>query len=77
MKVYIGFGSLKLKFSLITDYLFIKFHLLINYCGRRWQTKCTDNMTDWCSQCGVLLTRLASCWTATHPRYLTLTDHSF
>ena len=42
------------------------FHLSTSL--RRWQTKCTDNMTEWCGKLAGLMSRLHSCWSACHPR---------
>eukprot|EP00092_Neocalanus_flemingeri_P011668 GFUD01012572.1.p1 GENE.GFUD01012572.1~~GFUD01012572.1.p1 ORF type:complete len:1697 (+),score=556.35 GFUD01012572.1:89-5179(+) len=35
---------------------------------RRWQTKCTDSMPDWCGDMASLLGSLASGWGSVHPR---------
>ena len=35
---------------------------------KRWQTKCTDSMTDWCDEMSLLLSSLASGWDGVHPR---------
>eukprot|EP00090_Calanus_glacialis_P005097 TRINITY_DN13917_c0_g1_i1.p1 TRINITY_DN13917_c0_g1~~TRINITY_DN13917_c0_g1_i1.p1 ORF type:complete len:1697 (-),score=641.63 TRINITY_DN13917_c0_g1_i1:67-5157(-) len=35
---------------------------------KRWQTKCTDSMSDWCGDMSSLLSSLASGWDSVHPR---------
>jgi len=35
---------------------------------KRWQTKCTDSMSDWCDEMSVLLSSLSSGWDGIHPR---------
>jgi len=35
---------------------------------KRWQTKCTDSMPDWCGDMASLLSSLASGWDSVHPR---------
>jgi len=35
---------------------------------RRWQTKCTDSMPDWCGDMAILLGSLANGWSSVHPR---------